>query len=179
MPRTGNVELDVQELYESLMWILPAINPDLGKIEPPDRYKRTGLVAWADGSTWDPGAGAGNYIWTGAAWSKLADGTQYTGITVQSSANPWPGDTATTRALGTVYQNTGGKQIWVRARCTGSATTAILGYSDSNNPPTTLADENDITNGVTNTILFPVLLGNYYKVAATANLTLNTWTEWA
>lgn len=32
---------------------------------------RTGLVVYANGSTWNPGAGAGVYVYTGAAWSKL------------------------------------------------------------------------------------------------------------
>lgn len=33
---------------------------------------RTGLVVYADGTDWNPGGtGAGVYVYTGAAWSKL------------------------------------------------------------------------------------------------------------
>lgn len=31
----------------------------------------TGTFAWADGTTWNPGAGAGPYIYDGSAWRKL------------------------------------------------------------------------------------------------------------
>lgn len=71
MPRTGSDTRDLAELYESLMWILPAINPGIGTIEPPARYKRTGLIAYADGVNWNPNSqGAGNYRYDGAAWVK-------------------------------------------------------------------------------------------------------------
>lgn len=74
MPRTGNDSLDIREIYESLQWILPAINPNIGQIEPPARYKRTGLIAYADGSTWNPNSqGAGYYRYDGAAWVKLLE----------------------------------------------------------------------------------------------------------
>jgi hypothetical protein len=32
---------------------------------------RMGLIVCADGTSWDPGAGAGIYWYTGSAWSKL------------------------------------------------------------------------------------------------------------
>lgn len=35
-------------------------------VEPEKR--RTGMVVYADGTTWDPGSGAGIYTWDGAAW---------------------------------------------------------------------------------------------------------------
>jgi hypothetical protein len=34
--------------------------------------KRTGLLAYADGTKWDPGEGAGMYVYTGSAWRRLA-----------------------------------------------------------------------------------------------------------
>lgn len=76
MPRTGNDSLDVQELYESLMWVLPAINPNLGQVEPPARYKRDGLIAWADGVNWNPnsqGKGYYRYDLATTAWVKLLE----------------------------------------------------------------------------------------------------------
>ena len=32
---------------------------------------RTGLIVLADGTDWDPGAGAGVYCYYGSAWNKL------------------------------------------------------------------------------------------------------------
>ena len=44
-------------------WVDP-MNPDFGKLEPPET---TGLLAYANGTDWSPGA-AGYYRWNGAAW---------------------------------------------------------------------------------------------------------------
>lgn len=38
-------------------------------IEPPN--KQTGMLVYTDASVWDPGSGAGVYVYTGSAWSKL------------------------------------------------------------------------------------------------------------
>jgi hypothetical protein len=38
-------------------------------IEPPD--KEDGMLAYADGSTWNPGGGAGIYWYNGTTWTKL------------------------------------------------------------------------------------------------------------
>lgn len=35
-------------------------------VEPKKLNK--GMLAWADGTDWDPGSGAGLYWWNGAAW---------------------------------------------------------------------------------------------------------------
>lgn len=32
---------------------------------------REGMIVYADGTSWNPGAGKGVYVYTGAAWSKL------------------------------------------------------------------------------------------------------------
>lgn len=37
---------------------------------PPDKL-REGLLAFADGTNWNPGAGAGLYEYRGGAWRKL------------------------------------------------------------------------------------------------------------
>ncbi len=57
----------INEIFETFQWISPAINPDLGKIEPPAQYKRDGLLAYADGTNWLPnGTGAkGLWRWDG------------------------------------------------------------------------------------------------------------------
>ena len=46
---------------------------DYGKFEPPDIY--TGLVAFADGVSWNPGNGEGNYIYDGGNWRFLTNPT--------------------------------------------------------------------------------------------------------
>lgn len=38
-------------------------------VEPSQRT--AGMIACADGSSWDPGSGFGLYEWTGTAWRKL------------------------------------------------------------------------------------------------------------
>jgi hypothetical protein len=43
-------------------------NPQFGKIEPPHTR---GLLAYANGTDWNPGSGEGYYRWTGAAWQHI------------------------------------------------------------------------------------------------------------
>jgi hypothetical protein len=40
-------------------------NPRFGKAEPPHMR---GLLAYANGTDWNPGSGEGYYRWTGTAW---------------------------------------------------------------------------------------------------------------
>lgn len=42
---------------------------DVRDVEPEKR--RDGMVAFADGTNWNPGAGRGLYVRTGGAWVKL------------------------------------------------------------------------------------------------------------
>ena len=49
----------------------PADGYYLVPLAVPPPKPRTGLIVYADGGSWDPGAGAGVYVYTGAAWSKL------------------------------------------------------------------------------------------------------------
>ena len=46
---------------------------DYGKFEPTNKY--TGLVAFADGVSWNPGNGEGNYIYEGGKWRFLTNPT--------------------------------------------------------------------------------------------------------
>jgi hypothetical protein len=60
----------VNLLLQSAWWSNPLLNPACGTVEPAPKY--AGLVAYADGVSWNPGGtGAGMYFYSGAAWSKL------------------------------------------------------------------------------------------------------------
>lgn len=45
-----------------------------------------GMVAYADGSSWDPGDGEGLYVYKNAAWRRLQDSAPVTGVTSLDSA---------------------------------------------------------------------------------------------
>jgi hypothetical protein len=62
----------INSVINALLWISPLLNPECGKMEPPADFKIAGLLAYANGTDWDPGGtGQGIYLWTGAAWAKL------------------------------------------------------------------------------------------------------------
>ena len=44
---------------------------------PPEKYG-VGTMVYADGATWDPGSGAGPYIYDGAAWVATVSYTHLT-----------------------------------------------------------------------------------------------------
>lgn len=51
-----------------------SIDPDIVKtqvlyVEP--KKKREGLIVIADGASWNPGAGAGTYVYRSGAWRKM------------------------------------------------------------------------------------------------------------
>jgi hypothetical protein len=81
------------------------------------------------------------------------------------------------RALGTVYQNTTGKPMWVHVTIVaGAAPTGLNCYTDASNPPTTnVANQDAVASGLGG-VTFIVLPGNYYKAASAG--TLIKWTEW-
>ena len=71
---TAEIATIVNDLVNSLSWILPTINPDAGKYEPPSEYRRNGFIAFANGTDWDPlGTGAGLYRYdtSTSAWVKV------------------------------------------------------------------------------------------------------------
>lgn len=51
----------INKCLDSLLWLSPLINEKVGHIEPPADYKRDGLLAYADGTNWNPGSGKGVY----------------------------------------------------------------------------------------------------------------------
>lgn len=44
----------VNMLVDALKFQSPILNPVLGQIEPPAEYRRSGYMAYADGTNWDP-----------------------------------------------------------------------------------------------------------------------------
>lgn len=74
---TGHVD---EQLVEWIMRELKAISeatfgaaPELQlipKAVPPPK-PRMGMVVYADGTNWNPGSGAGVYVYTGTSWGKL------------------------------------------------------------------------------------------------------------
>ena len=99
--------------------------------------------------------------------------THYFGPTTQS-------DITSSRALGTVYQNTTGKAMFVNVVTTPSGATNVTAYTDASNPPTTVVfTQIGAGTGYVQTAHFVVLPNNYYKVAWSAGSpTLQKWIEW-
>lgn len=55
--------MNIADIITNLMWLSPAIWPECGKFEPQAKYRRHGLLAYADGVNWNPGKGEGIYRW--------------------------------------------------------------------------------------------------------------------
>lgn len=72
----GQVLTRVQEVnllnlvLEAVYWISPMLNEYLGQAEPPAELRRDGMLAYADGTNWNPGSGKGLYRYnsTTSAW---------------------------------------------------------------------------------------------------------------
>jgi hypothetical protein len=124
--------------------------------------------------------GAGKVLTMGTydpVWS-----TPYTGPTTQT-------DVTASREIGTVYQNTTGKPMWItvtyRADGNGSYSKGLRFYSDASDTPTTeiarghLGAQNIGISNLTTTII--VLPGNYYKAAQHSSelaSSITKWIEW-
>jgi len=53
----------LNRVAETALWISPVLNDKIGQMPPPDNLKRDGLLAYADGTNWNPGDGKGYYRW--------------------------------------------------------------------------------------------------------------------
>lgn len=88
------------------------------------------------------------------------------------------------RALSTVFHNTGAKPLFVCVSVSSTTATNVSAYSDASATPTTIVAQGGLVSGPPSGVpvvgIFPmffiVLPGNYYKVVGG---TLITWTEWA
>lgn len=56
---------------KDLYWISPALNENLGKVEPSEDQRRDGLVAFADGTNWKPNGSGDRGTWRWNATSKI------------------------------------------------------------------------------------------------------------
>ena len=68
-----DIALLINDIVESLIWIMPTLNRDCGKVEPPAEFKRDGFLCFSNGTDWDAGSGEGYYYWDEgtSAWVKL------------------------------------------------------------------------------------------------------------
>jgi hypothetical protein len=90
-------------------------------------------------------------------------------------------DVTASRVIGTAYQNTSGKVMFVSVSISlAAATQLISAYTDSSNPPITLICEFDtIAGGYHESLFFIVLPNNYYKVITTGGApVVGAWIEW-
>ncbi len=106
------------------------------------------------------GAGGSDYI--------KADGSGYgtpSGTTVPTSQT----DVTSSRALATVYHNTGTTPKFIQATVQGTSSGNVSAFTDASNPPTTnVAAHSANASGAYNVYLgFWVLAGNYYKITST------------
>jgi hypothetical protein len=79
----GNPNITLEELGNNLsainasnIWISPILNRDLGAFEPSPEFLYDGLLAYADGTNWNPGSGKGYYRYNLAttAWVAVGSG---------------------------------------------------------------------------------------------------------
>lgn len=64
----------INQLYEALRWVSPIVNDKVGQVEPSADYRFDGLLAYADGTNWNPNSeGKGFYRWntTTSAWVRI------------------------------------------------------------------------------------------------------------
>ena len=82
------------------------------------------------------------------------------------------------RALGTIYQNTTGKTMFITVTNNISSTSSVTVYTDSSlNPTTEVCAENTTT--TKSPISFMVLNNNYYTLTTTGTVAIVCWTEWS
>lgn len=95
IPDVNTVEELRQWLSEELKLISESLNESIelelraSKHEP--ERPREGMIVHADGTAWDPGAGAGTYIYRSGAWQKIVTGT---GVTFASTTEQLTGTEA-------------------------------------------------------------------------------------
>ena len=107
--------------------------------------------------------------------SAVGGGSGYAGPTTQAVVTG-------SRVLGTVYQNTSGKPMWINITFTAVAgTDGINIVTDASSTPTVVvASLYNFSNATAITVSFLVLTGNYYEVVISfgSAFTIDSWVEW-
>lgn len=89
----------LNRLFDSLMWQSPIVNPDsLGQVEPPANYLREGLLAYANGTDWDPKSldvPAGLYRYDGSVWWQMAESEGWDDLRIAATAQKIGGSSPT------------------------------------------------------------------------------------
>lgn len=158
------------DVTQALYWLLPELNAQAGKQEPSPVVE--GMLAYADGTNWNPGSGRGFYKYIGS-W-------QFWGpVPITPSAQSV---VTGSRTLGTAYRNTSGKPMFVAASIRDTASSFnVSALTDSANPPTTTVMRSDgAAANFAMAVSFVVLPGNYYKVTSSGGGSSSVlfWTEW-
>jgi len=111
--------------------------------------------------------------------TKYLDGTGAYSVPASSAPFNSQNSVAGSRVLGTSYQNTSGKTMFVVVSAHSTIAINLIALSDSSNPSgTQVAAAEALANNDTS-VSFMVLTGNYYKVtSSTGSNTLSSWTEW-
>jgi hypothetical protein len=140
-------------------------------------------TAWFGDATWKTTATLASPAFTGTPTAPTAtNNTNTTQLATTAFVNAAHFATQSivtaSRALSTAYHNTGVKTMCVCVSVTSSAGVSLQAFSDSNSTPTTQVAQQFAVGGSTSSIMFMVLPGNYYKVAAGGGDTLFLWTEW-
>ena len=98
---------------------------------------------------------------------------------VKASASMVQNIVGGSRIVGTVYQNTTGRVMFVAASVYSSINSNFKGLTDAANPPTTMVCDATPATASVALLSFIVLPGNYYKVTSTAGVAnVDAWTEW-
>ncbi len=65
--------ISINKIYDVLQWAIP-VSENFGKLEPPEKYRFDGLLAYANGTDWNPNSeGSGFYRWnlSTSSWVKV------------------------------------------------------------------------------------------------------------
>lgn len=98
--QTANI---VNKISETVLYSSPILNDKVGQVQPPDNVRRDGMLAYADGTNWNPGGGKGYYRWDTSAWQKIEGVSTFLSLTDTPSS----------------YTGQGGKYVAVKSDASG------------------------------------------------------------
>jgi len=68
-PKLEEISNVVNVILQALQFQSPIITNTMGDVAPPTKFLRDGMLAYANGSSWDPGSGKGYYRYDSATLS--------------------------------------------------------------------------------------------------------------